>query len=64
MNIVSNPNINHRYKATNIYLETKKKISIKKIANLIMSSYENFFMNLKSYNYENFKIKAEEFSLK
>ena len=64
MNIVSNPNINHRYKATNIYLETKKKISIKKIANLIMSSYENFFINLKSYNYENFKIKAEEFSLK
>ena len=34
LNIVSNPNINNKYKATNIYLETKKKPSIIEIINL------------------------------
>lgn len=64
LNVVSNPNINNVYKTTNIYLETKKKPRIVEIVNLIISSYENFFKNLDSYNYENFKKKAERFSLK
>ena len=64
LNIVSNPNINNSYKATNIYLETNKKPSIMEIIDLIISSYENFLVNLSSYNYEDFKKKAEELSVK
>ena len=63
LNIDSNPNINNAYKATNIYLETNTKPTIKKIVDLIISSYENFLVNLDSYNYENFKKAAEELSV-
>ena len=35
LNIITNPNINNVYKATNIYLETKKKPSIIELINLI-----------------------------
>ena len=59
LNVISNPNINNKYQATNILLETRKKPSIKKIINLIISSYEKFFFNLNSYNYKDFKKKAE-----
>ena len=59
VNIVSNPNINTKYQTTNILSETKKKPSIKEIVNLIISSYEKFFINLHSYNYTDFKKKAE-----
>ena len=59
VNIVSNPNINTKYQTTNILLETKKKPSIKEIVNLIITSYEKFFINLHSYNYTDFKKKAE-----
>tara|TARA_B100000586_G_scaffold140330_1_gene101660 strand:- start:4 stop:588 length:585 start_codon:yes stop_codon:yes gene_type:complete len=59
VNIVSNPDINNKYQATNILLETQKKPKIKKIIELIVSSYEKFFINLHSYNYEDFKKKAD-----
>ena len=59
INIVSNPNINKRYKATNIFLETKKKPAIEDIINLIIFSYEKFFIDLNSYSYLNFKNKVE-----
>ena len=59
VNIISNPNINTKYQTTNILSETKKKPSIKEIVNLIISSYEKFFINLHSYNYTDFKKKAE-----
>ena len=59
INIISNPCINNKYQATNILLETRKKPSIKKIINLIILSYEKFFFNLNSYNYKDFKKKAE-----
>ena len=59
VNVISNPNINNKYQATNILLETRKKPSIKKIINLIISSYEKFFFNLNSYNYKDFKKKSE-----
>ena len=63
MNIVSNPNINNKYQATNILLETQKKPKINEIIELIVSSYENFFINLNSYNYEDFKKKADLMAL-
>jgi len=59
VNVISNPNINNKYQATNILLETRKKPPIKKIINLIILSYEKFFLNLNSYNYKDFKKKAE-----
>jgi len=64
LNILSNPNINDGYKATNIYLETNKKPSIDRIIDLIISSYKNFLVNLDTYNYRIFKKKAEELSVK
>ena len=63
INIVSNPNINNKYQATNILLETKKKPQIKEMIDLIISSYEKFFMDLNLYNYESFKKKAESMAL-
>ena len=59
VNLVSNPKIKKRYKATNILLETKQKPRTREIINLIISSYEKFLTDLNSYNYENFRKKAE-----
>jgi len=58
INIISNPVINEKYQATNIYFETKKKLSINEIYGLLITSYEKFFLNLKSYNYSNYKKEA------
>ena len=63
VNIVSNPDINDEYQATNILLETKKKPEIKEIIDLIILSYEKFFVDLNFYNYESFKKKAESMVL-
>jgi len=63
VNINSNPNINNGYKATNIFDETKKKFNVMELINLIISSYENFFLNLNTYNYKNYKEKAEIIAL-
>ena len=59
VNIVSNPNITNGYKATNIFLETKRKPVIEDIVDLIISSYEKFLIDLNSYNYSNFKKKID-----
>ena len=59
INIISNPKINNKYRATNIFSETKIKPPIKEIIDKIIFSYENFFINIKSYNYLNFKKKAD-----
>ena len=63
VNLVSNPKINKKYEATNILTETKKKPKIREIINLIILSYEKFFMNLSSYNYLNFKKKSDSMVL-
>ena len=59
LNIVTNPNIKNRYKATNILAESKKKPKIEDIIDLIVITYENFFVDLNSYKYLDFKKKAE-----
>ena len=59
INIISNPDLDSKYKTTNIFKETKKNTSIEKIINDLIFLYEEFFLNLKSYDYENFKKKAE-----
>ena len=63
VNIVSNPDINDEYQATNILLETKKKPKVKEIIDLIILSYEKFFFDLNFYNYESLKKKAESMVL-
>jgi len=63
VNIVSNPDINSKYEATNIFLETKKKPQIKEMIDLIISSYEKFFIDLSLYNYASFKKRAESIAL-
>tara|TARA_Y100000741_G_scaffold336105_1_gene294502 strand:+ start:626 stop:1210 length:585 start_codon:yes stop_codon:yes gene_type:complete len=63
INIVSNPSINKKYKATNIFMQTKKKPDKKRIIDLIINSYENFFSDLKSYNFIKIKKKANLMAL-
>ena len=63
INIVSNPDINKDYKATNLLSETKKKRNIKDLITYIIFSYEKFFIDLNLYNYANFKKKAESMAL-
>ena len=48
---------------SNILSETEKKQDIRDIIDLIIFSYEKFFENLNSYNYENFKRKANLMAL-
>ena len=64
MNVISNPKINNLYKATNILLETKNMPDIKEIVNLIISSYEKFFIDINLYNYANYKKRAESMAIK
>jgi len=63
INVVSSPNINNKYQTTNISLQTKKIPKIKEIIDLIISSYEKFFLNLNSYDYVNFRKKADSMAL-
>jgi len=63
VNIVSNPDINDKYRATNILSESNKKPKIKAIIDLIISSYEKFFINLNSYDYVNFIKKVDLMTL-
>ena len=59
MNVLSSPIIKNQYEATNIFSETNMRTSIKELINEIIFSYERFFIDIKSYNYKNFKKKAE-----
>ena len=59
VNIVSNPILKEKYKATNILFETQNRPEIKELTNMIISSYKKFFLNINSYNFINFKKKAE-----
>ena len=59
INIVSDPNIKEKYQSTNIFFETKEKPALKEVLDLIISSYEKFFVDLSSYNYKYLKKKAD-----
>ena len=63
ININSSPKLKKTYLSTSIFKETKEKPNIKKVINLIVSSYEIFFSNLKKYNYLEYKKKAQEMAL-
>ena len=59
INLVSNPDIKNKYQTTNILTESKKSPTINEVVNCLITSYENFFKNLKTYNYSYFKKKAD-----
>ena len=59
LNIISNPDVNNKYQATNILSETEKKPKIKEIIDLLINSYAKFFVDINSYEYVNFKKKAD-----
>jgi BirA family transcriptional regulator, biotin operon repressor / biotin---[acetyl-CoA-carboxylase] ligase len=63
VNINSNPVIVKKYKATNIYSMTKKKVYLEKIINDIVSSYEVFLNKLSLYNFDNFKKRLEKMAI-
>ena len=63
VNIHSSPNINDKYQATNILLQTKKRPKIEEIIDLIITAYEKFFIDINSYNYLHFKKKADSMTL-
>jgi BirA family transcriptional regulator, biotin operon repressor / biotin---[acetyl-CoA-carboxylase] ligase len=62
LNVITNPQLNNNYKATNLFQETKKKPSVEEIIKLITHAYENFFSKLSLYDYNYFKKKAEKMS--
>ena len=63
LNLISNPLIKNNYETTNILLETKKIVKVREIIDLIVLSYENFFIDLNSYKYTNFKQKADAMAI-
>jgi len=64
INILSNPKIVNTYQATNIFHETNNKPTIKQIIDLLTNSYVRFFCDLSSYNFLNYKKKADLMALK
>ena len=63
INIVSNPKINHGFKATNIFFESKKILTSRELIDLLVKEYENFFYRINRYNFINFKNKIESMSI-
>ena len=64
INVISNPTIKNKYKATNILSEINMKPKINELIKLLISSYECFFENIKKYNYINYKKKTDIMALK
>ena len=58
INVIKNPIIKNKYSATNIFSKTQKKPSLDELIKLIVKGYEDFFYNLRGYNFINFKNKA------
>ena len=64
LNILSNPKFNDKYKATNIFKESKKKPTNIEVVKKIVSSYENFFKDLKNYSFKEFKKSSNSIAYK
>ena len=64
INVISNPNIKNKYKATNILSEINMKPKINELIKLLISSYESFFENITKYNYTNYKKKTDLMAIK
>ena len=51
INVISSPNITNKYKATNILLETKKRVNNKELIFILYARYSKFFYNLSSLSF-------------
>ena len=63
LNMTSNPSIKNKYKATNIFQESRIKVNADEFANLLVTAYEMFFLNLSSFNYSYFRKKTDLMSI-
>jgi len=63
INTSSNPTVIKKYKATNIYSITKKKVYLRKMISDIISSYEVFLNKLGLYDFNNFKKRLEKMTI-
>jgi len=59
VNVITNPSNNVKYQSTNIFKETKIIKNTKEIVDFLIFTYENFFLNIKNYNFVNYKTKAD-----
>ena len=64
LNVLSNPKLTTKYKSTNIFAESKKKINKNEVLKKIILSYENFFKNLRNYSFNEFKKKTNSMIIK
>jgi BirA family transcriptional regulator, biotin operon repressor / biotin---[acetyl-CoA-carboxylase] ligase len=64
LNILSNPKFNDKYKATNIFNESKKKPTNVEVVKKIVISYENFFKDLKNYSFKEFNKRSNSIAYK
>ena len=64
INLVSHPCVKEKYETTNIFIETNKKLTSEQIKDKIISCYEKFFISLKTYEFIEFKKKAEHMASK
>ena len=62
INLVTNPKIK-KYISTNIYKETNIKPDLNKISGQVLKKYENFFKNIKKYNFSKFKLKSKKLAI-
>ena len=64
INVIKSPIIKNKYEATNILAESNKKQKTEEIIKMIILSYEKFFLNINSFNYLEFKKKADLMAIK
>ena len=62
INLVTNPKIKKNI-STNIYKETNMKPDVHKLSKPLVKKYENFFKNIKKYNFSKFKLKSKKLAL-
>ena len=62
INLVTNPKIKKNI-STNIYKETNMKPDVHKLSKHLVKKYENFFKNIKKYNFSKFKLKSQKLAL-
>ena len=62
INLVTNPK-KKKYLSTNLYKETNIKPDLNKLAKQVLIKYENFFKNIRKYNFSKYKLKSKKLVL-
>ena len=64
LNILSSPELKVQYKATDIFTESQKKPNKNEVLKKLVISYENFFKNIKNYNFNEYKTKSNSMAIR